>query len=113
MAHPPAGIPGFELDALWDEFHQTVNMTARELASWLLSTAAHETDGEEVSRHTGRHVLRILRKRRSELTAEDVDVMYVVVDTVTAQRRAQVPAGGREQWRSRLMCLGHDPVRQL
>ncbi|WP_151475935.1 DUF3140 domain-containing protein [Streptomyces albicerus] len=110
-----------ELDALWDEFHRVVNMTSQELAAWLrVSEAAEESEPlpEHAGSPTGQHVLAILQKRRTDLTEDDLDVMYKVVDTVTAEtdpERAPKPEsepGAEEtQRRHRLMSLGHDPLK--
>ncbi|WP_328492693.1 DUF3140 domain-containing protein [Streptomyces sp. NBC_00414] len=112
-----------ELDALWAEFHRVVNMTSQELAAWLrVNDAAGESvdPPEHAGAPTGEHVLAILQKRRIDLTEEDLDVMYEVVDTVTAEtgpERESKDASDAEseaaetRRRHRLMTLGHDPSR--
>jgi hypothetical protein len=102
-------------DELWNEFHRVVNMTSRELSEWLRTRSANE-DAEEVPDQagtpTGREVLAILGKRRSDLDTEDARVMSRVVERVLAQRRADLePAAGDAGWRHRLMSLGHDPLK--
>ncbi|MFD7921679.1 DUF3140 domain-containing protein [Streptomyces sp. NPDC059740] len=109
-----ADISPNELDTLWDDFHRVVNMTSQELSVWLLTDSAAE-DGAEpdhLGTEKGRHVLRILQKRRTDLTDDDVRVMRNVVDTITAERREDLePTAGQENWRHRLMRLGHDPLK--
>ncbi|WP_055612553.1 DUF3140 domain-containing protein [Streptomyces phaeochromogenes] len=108
-----------ELDALWDEFHRAVNMTSQELAAWLrVSDASEETEPlpEHAGSPTGEHVLAILQKRRTDLTDDDLDVMYEVVDTVTAETDPEGeplagPGAEDTQRRHRLMALGHDPLK--
>ncbi len=104
-----------ELEALWDEFHRVVNMTSQELATWLRTSDADENAEplpERAGTETGRHVLSILSKRRTDLTDDDIAVMRQVVDTVAAQRRDDLePTTGDEVWRHRLMLLGHDPLK--
>lgn len=102
-------------DALWDEFHRVVNMSSRQLSEWLRTRSADE-DTEALPDHsgtpTGRHVLDILQKRRGDVTADDERVMRKVVDRVHAERRDDLePTAGQENWRHRLMSLGHDPLR--
>lgn len=102
-------------DALWDEFHQVVNMTSRELSEWLRTESA-TPEGEEVpdraGSKTGQHVLSVLRKRKADLTAEDVELIRYVVDQVHAQRRDDLePVQGDSAWRHALMDIGHDPLR--
>ncbi|MCX4237840.1 DUF3140 domain-containing protein [Streptomyces sp. NPDC020707] len=108
-----------ELDALWAEFHRVVNMTSQELAAWLRVNDASEeavAPPEHAGAPTGEAVLAILQKRRIDLTEDDLDVMYEVVDAVTAEtgseRGAQSASEAEEtRRRHRLMTLGHDPSR--
>ncbi|MGQ4388401.1 DUF3140 domain-containing protein [Streptomyces sp. SAS_270] len=104
-----------ELDALWAEFHRVVNMTSQELATWLrVRDAGEETEPlpEQAGTPTGQHVLAILQKRRTDLTDDDIRVMYEVVDSVTAQRdEANEPEADDTRRRHRLMTVGHDPLK--
>lgn len=127
----------FELDALWEEFHRVVNMTSQELAAWLQVREAAEPahapesgeappgartpgalpevrppDREPDAAVAGQQVLEILQKRRIDLTDEDAEVMYLVVDTVDAEAdAAHGPDPESARRRRRLMALGHDPLR--
>ena len=102
-------------DELWDEFHRVVNMTSRELDDWLrVRSADEETEAlpDQAGTETGRHVLSILGKRRTDLTDDDVRVMQNVVDRVLAERRDDLePTAGEAHWRYRLMSMGHDPLK--
>ncbi|MEU5694941.1 DUF3140 domain-containing protein [Actinosynnema sp. NPDC020468] len=102
-------------DTLWDEFHHVVNMTSHELEDWLRTRSADEESEELPDRAgtlTGQEVLRVLRKRRTDLTTEDVRVMRKVVDRVHEQRRDDLePTAGEAHWRHRLMSIGHDPLK--
>ena len=104
-------------DELWDEFHRVVNMTSRELADWLRVRDAGERTEElpdQSGTPTGKHVLHVLAKRRSDLTADDVRVMQKVVRRVHEQRRDDLePVAGDEAWRHRLMSMGHDPLKPV
>ncbi|WP_282796889.1 DUF3140 domain-containing protein [Streptomyces sp. CC224B] len=110
-----ADIPASELDELWEEFHAVVNMTSRELGDWLKTRFAGEDTEElpdQAGTENGRRVLEILGKRRVDLTDDDARVMRKVVDTVTAERGADLePTAGQPHWRHRLMTLGHDPLK--
>ena len=102
-------------DDLWQDFHTVVNMTSRELEDWLRTRSADE-DAEalpdEAGSPTGRHVVAILGKRRTDLTPDDARVMRNVVDRVRSQRRDDLePEAGDDAWRHRLMTLGHDPLK--
>ncbi|MFR9724931.1 DUF3140 domain-containing protein [Streptomyces sp. MS19] len=110
-----ADTEALEIDALWAEFHNAVNMTSQELAAWLRTSSAGE-DTEEPPENSGsdqgRGVLAILRKRQMDLTDADIELMYDVVDEVTAEREAGPrPSVPEPDWRHRLMTLGHDPLR--
>jgi hypothetical protein len=100
---------------LWEEFHRVVNMTSRELADWLRTQSAAEdteTLPDQAGSQTGKHVLAILQKRKTDLTADDERVMRNVVDRIHAQRREDLePTAGQDHWRHRLMTLGHDPLK--
>ncbi len=86
--------------ALWEEFHRVVNMSSRELP-------------DQAGTPTGRRVLHILQKRRVDLDAEDVAVMRKVVERSHAERRDELePSAGQDNWRHRLMTLGHDPLKR-
>ncbi|MFF5493603.1 DUF3140 domain-containing protein [Streptomyces aquilus] len=104
-----------ELDALWEDFHRAVNMTSQELAAWLrVSDAAEESEPvpEHAGTPTGQHVLAILQKRRTDLTDDDIEVMYEVVDAVSAQADVEnEPEPEETRRRHQLMTLGHDPLR--
>ncbi|MFJ1748359.1 DUF3140 domain-containing protein [Streptomyces sp. NPDC088116] len=103
-----ADFSGLELDALWTEFHDVINMTSQEIAAQLGED--DDADGADEAEETGPQVLSILQKRRTDLTDEDIRVMYLVVDIVEAQADA---ASGTDadatRRRHRLMKLGHDP----
>ena len=104
-------------DDLWDEFHQVVNMTSRELTDWLRSDAASEraeTLPDQAGDPIGQQVVDILGKRRSDLTTDDIAVMEAVVATVRAERGDELePTAGDDAWRHRMMSLGHDPLKPV
>ncbi|MCZ2526036.1 DUF3140 domain-containing protein [Streptomyces sp. NPDC059506] len=99
------GPSALELDALWQEFHEVVNMTSQELAHWLESRPA----GERTA--VGEGVLALLQKSRAELREEDLQVMYAVVDTVEHEGADGLDGPGGREKRHRLMAVGHDPLR--
>lgn len=102
-------------DALWQEFHDAVNMTSRELREWLATADAGEgTEAlpDQAGDDRSRAVLDVLGKRRTDLTDDDVAVMRSVVDEVqTARGDDREPVAGDTQWRHRLMAIGHDPLK--
>ncbi len=105
-----------DVELLWQEFHATVNMTSEELRGWLLTDASGETampadPGLELP-ELGTKIVQLLRKRKVDLTSDDLAVMEQVADYV-AERKANPPADGErdEEWRHSLMNVGHDPLR--
>ena len=102
-------------EELWEDFHRVVNMTSRELEEWLRTRSADEdTESlpDQSGTETGRHVVQILGKRRTDLTDDDARVMQNVVDRVLAERREDLePTAGEAHWRHRLMSMGHDPLK--
>ena len=104
-----------ELDALREDFHRDVNMTSQELAAWLRVSDAGETAEplpDQAGNPTGQHVLAILQKRRTDLTDDDIQVMYDVVDTVSERADLEnEPEPEQTRHRHELMTIGHDPLK--
>jgi Protein of unknown function (DUF3140) len=107
-----------ELERVWQEFHAAVNMTSPQLRDWLLAeTALNDTYPPEPGvdlAELGNGVLRVLGKRRVDLTGADVTLMREVTELINL-RVAQRPADevDQEPWRHSLMAVGHDPWRDL
>ena len=102
-------------DELWEDFHGAVNMTSRELQEWLTTDAAgtdREAYPDQAGDERSRAVLDILSKRRTDLTADDAEVMRSVVAEIRAERGDEPePTAGEDEWRHRLMSIGHDPLK--
>ena len=105
-------------DALWDEFHTLVNMTSRELQDWLATDDAHE-DSEPamgpVGTPTGRAVLGVLGKRRTDLTESRRPHHGARRRPGPRAERGEdpEPTAGQAAWRRRLMRIGHDPLKPV
>lgn len=104
-------------DELWEEFHSLVNMTSAELRAWLATQEAGETTEalpDQAGSERSRTVLEVLAKRRTDLTEHDVEVMRSVARELRAARGDEPePTAGSDEWRHRLMSLGHDPLRPV
>lgn len=102
-------------DEVWDEFHRAVNMSSATLQDWLMERGADETSEEVPDRagpDIGRGVLAVLRKRRTDVTSDDVEVMERVIARVRGLRgEDRAPTAGDDDWRHRLMDVGHDPLQ--
>lgn len=107
------------------EFKSVVNMTAKELQSWLQTTESRSVgmthDGEKVAEpgrqeavghEMGRHIVRLLAEKATELTDGDYAEMRKVVGYVHRHMK-QRPAGDvtDTRWRKSLMNWGHDPIK--
>jgi Protein of unknown function (DUF3140) len=101
---------------LWEEFHRVVNLSSRELLEWLrIRSAAEDTEvlPDQAGTETGRRVPHVLQKRRVDLGEDDEKTMRKVVDRVQAERRDDLESKARqENWRHRLMTIGHDPLKE-
>ncbi|TDE02797.1 DUF3140 domain-containing protein [Jiangella asiatica] len=107
-----------EIDQIWDDWRDAVNMTAKELSDWLQtpeSTAVGDKsgDGESTGHESGRRIVEILRTRKDDLDEDDAAHMRRVVGYVH-RHLAQKPSGDvtRTPWRHSLMNWGHDPLKR-
>jgi hypothetical protein len=99
------------------EFEASVNMTRKELEDWLQteesqSVGQSDGGGESKGHESGRKIVEILGKNKSDYTDEDVDHMRRVVGYVH-RHQAQKPSGDVEDstWRYSLLNWGHDPLK--
>ena len=100
------------------EFREAVNMTASELSRWLDSDESKDvgqkssSGAESVGHDSGRKIVKILGKKKSELSDGDEEHMRKVVGYVH-RHAAQRPDGDvtETRWRYSLMNWGHDPLK--
>ncbi|MGX6606394.1 DUF3140 domain-containing protein [Micromonosporaceae bacterium Da 78-11] len=103
-------------DDVYAEFRDAVNMSVSELEKWLGSDESKEVGqksadhSESVGHDSGRKIVRILGKKKADLTGADEDHMRKVVGYVH-RHLAQRPDGDitDTRWRYSLMNWGHDP----
>jgi Protein of unknown function (DUF3140) len=103
--------------AALDAFDGAVNMTAAQLERWLdtnesRSVGQKDGGGESTGHASGRRIVTLLGKNRSEVTDADLDHMRKVVGYVE-RHLAQRPTGdvSETRWRYSLMNWGHDPLK--
>lgn len=114
------GGPGEDVDMSDDDdqtrkdFDEAVNMTASELKKWLdtdesKSVGQKKDGGESTGHESGRHIVRILEKKKADLTDDDLKHMRKVVGYVK-RHSAQKPKGDIHDtdWRYSLMNWGND-----
>jgi hypothetical protein len=107
-------------EKLRKDFDEAVNMTAPELRKWLATKESRSVgwkgkdgkgSGESVGHASGRRIVAILGKNKSDLTDDDYAHMRKVVGYVH-RHCAQEPANiATSRWRYSLMNWGNDPLK--
>ncbi|MEV4755008.1 DUF3140 domain-containing protein [Micromonospora sp. NPDC049559] len=104
-----------EVELLWQDFHDRVNVTSERLRTWLLTQGS----GEETFTaephldlpEPGRSILAVLRKRKVDLTDGDIQVMRETIEEIDGLLDDRPEAGATDDdWRRALLDLGHDPL---
>ncbi|MBF2046223.1 MAG: DUF3140 domain-containing protein [Leptolyngbya sp. IPPAS B-1204] len=106
-----------ETQAVVQDFKTAVNMTPKQLEAWLeteesKSVGQKSDGGESIGHQSGQRIVKILHKRKSDYTEEDIAHMRKVVSYVH-RHSAQRPDGDvtHTRWRYSLMNWGHDPLK--
>jgi hypothetical protein len=101
----------------YEEFRDTVNMTAGELEKWLRTDQSKDVgqksgSGESTGHTSGRRIVELLRSKKSDLTDDDYGHMRKVIG-YAHRHLAQRPSGdiSESAWRYSLMNWGHDPCK--
>ncbi len=104
-------------NAIIKEFDDAVNMTARELESWLETDESKEVGqkddgGESTGHQSGRRIVELLNTKKGDYTDDDLAHMRKVTGYVR-RHSAQRPEGDIRdtRWRYSLMNWGHDPLK--
>ena len=99
-------------------FDEAVNMSPKELEEWLeteesKSVGQSDGGGESKGHESGRRILEIKRKNKSDYTDDDVEHMKKV-NSYVKRHLGQVPDKDPEnsKWRYSLMNWGHDPLKK-
>ena len=102
------------------QFKHEVNMTRSELTRWLktdesLGVGQKRSGGESTGHRSGRRIVELLGKKKSELEQDDLKHMRKVLGYIKrhmAQRPEQAHEElGESAWRYSLMNWGHDPLK--
>ena len=98
-----------------DEFGEALNMTRKELEDWLQtdeSKPVGQGEGESAGHRSGRRIVEILQKNKSDYTDADLGHMKRV-NAYVKRHLGQGPKGDVEdsKWRYSLMNWGHDPLK--
>ena len=101
----------------YEEFHDTVNMTAGELDKWLRADESKEVgqksgNGESTGHISGRRIVQLCRSKKSDLTDDDYGHMRKVIG-YAHRHLARRPSSdvNDSAWRYSLMNWGHDPCK--
>jgi hypothetical protein len=99
------------------DFDEVVNMTPKELQEWLATDESEEVGqkddgGESTGHRSGRRILEIQHKKKSDYTDDDLAHMRKVNGYVKRHLK-QKPKGDVENsgWRYSLLNWGHDPTK--
>lgn len=100
------------------DFQDAVNMDASEIKQWLKTEKSHSVGqknkkGEIKGRKSGKKIVKILQKDKSDYQKKDFKHMNKVVSYVH-RHLAQKPSGDIKEtaWRYSLMNWGHDPLKE-
>lgn len=106
-----------DIEEIYQNFKNNVNMAPRELEKWLetdQSQSVGDSDGGESTGHqSGRRIIEIKKKRKAELDDDDYAHMKKVNQYV-ARHMKQPPQKEDKKtsrWRYSLMNWGHDPLK--
>jgi hypothetical protein len=104
-------------DQVIQEFDEAVNMTRKELEDWLQtdeskSVGQSDGGGESKGHESGRKIVEILKKNKTDYSNDDFDHMRRVVSYVH-RHLSQKPEGDVKDsnWRRSLLNWGHDPLK--
>ena len=103
-----------EQKVIYADFKELVNMSASELEKWLKTDESKKVgwdsgDGESVGHKSGEKIIRILNKKKDELTDADYKHMQKVVGYIK-RHSAQKPNGNLADtnWNYSLKNWGHN-----
>ncbi len=103
-----------EDEKAYKEFKSLVNMTAGTLEKWLVTKESKNTgwdsgDGEAIGHKSGKSIVAILQKKKSELNAKDYEQMHRTISFIS-RHKAQKPDGDLEdtKWNYSLKNWGYD-----
>lgn len=106
-----------DLQSSIDDFYSSVNMTPKEIESWLTTeesqSVGQKDDGDESIGHkSGKRIVDLLHKKKDDYNDDDISHIKKVVSYIH-RHSAQRPEGEVEhtRWRYSLMNWGHDPLK--
>ncbi|MEZ0607130.1 DUF3140 domain-containing protein [Fibrella sp. WM1] len=106
-----------EKKEVYSEFNEVVNMSATTLEKWLDTAESKKVgqkdddDAESVGHQSGKKIIKILNKKKDDLTSDDYAHMRKVISYVrrhSAQKPHEVEGSN---WLFSLKNWGHDPQK--
>lgn len=98
-------------------FDEVVNMSPKELEEWLQtdeskSVGQSDCGGESKGHESGRRIVEILGKNKTDYSSDDVDLMKRLMSYVR-RHQSQGPEGDVKDsnWRCSVPNWGHDPLK--
>jgi hypothetical protein len=105
-------------EQVYDEWQDLVNMTRKQLSDFLETEESQKVgqdsgDGESKGHKSGKRILEIMDKNKSDLDDDDYDHMGKVVGYIKRHKAQGGPDDDMEHsdWRYSLMNWGHDPKK--
>jgi hypothetical protein len=93
-------------DPIVERFDELVNMGPATLENWLETHAVNDAQA------SGRHIVSILHKKKSEYTFADTKRMHEVVALINRHLTQRPPGETRDtRWAHALKNWGHDPEK--
>ncbi|MBW4664915.1 MAG: DUF3140 domain-containing protein [Chroococcus sp. CMT-3BRIN-NPC107] len=106
-----------DTETIIKDFKQAVNMTPKEIESWLKTEESKEVgqkdgDNESIGHKSGQKIIEILQKKQDNYSDDDIAHMKKVISYVH-RHSAQKPANDIEhsRWLYSLKNWGHDPLK--
>ena len=102
---------------LTDEFDKVVNMTPSELEKWLQTDESksvgqtEEGNTESIGHKSGKHIVAILAKNKSQLTDSDYEHMGKVISYIKRHSAQKPDKVAGSNWAYSLKNWGHDPEK--
>jgi hypothetical protein len=104
----------------YEKFKKLVNMSASQINNFLVTDNSRRVgqkkngDTESIGHQSGRHIIRILNKDKSELSDDDYAHMRKVCSYIARHTAQGGPTKDKETspWRYSLMNWGRDPLKK-
>ena len=106
-----------EQDEICKEFKDAVNMTAAQLDKWLKTDESKAVgwdsgDGESIGHKSGEHIIRLLGKKKAELTGPDYKHMQKVNGYIKRHMAQRPEHPENSNWDYSLKNWGHNYLKK-